>query len=136
MSDNVLPMISCRSFMVLCLMFKSLSHFEFIFVYDVRVCSNFIDLHVTTHLSQCHSLKSSLFLIVYSCLFCQRLIDRRCVDLFLGSLLVHISVLVPVPHYFDYCSFVVLSEVGGLCFLLCSLSLGLLWQFQVFYVSI
>ena len=44
-SENVLPMLS-SSFMVLCLMFKSLSHFEFIFVHDVRVCSNFIDLHV------------------------------------------------------------------------------------------
>ena len=28
-----------------CLMFKSLSHFEFIFVHGVRVCSSFIDLH-------------------------------------------------------------------------------------------
>ena len=35
-----------RSFMVPCLMFKSLSHFEFIFVYAVRVCFNLIDLHV------------------------------------------------------------------------------------------
>ena len=29
-----------------CLIFKSLSHFEFILVYGVRECSNFIDLHV------------------------------------------------------------------------------------------
>ena len=29
-----------------CVMFKSLSHFEFIFVYGERVCSNFIDLYV------------------------------------------------------------------------------------------
>ena len=28
--------------MVSCLIFKPLSHFEFIFVYGVRVCSNFI----------------------------------------------------------------------------------------------
>ena len=48
MSENVLPMISSRSFMVSCLMFKSLSHFEFIFVYGESVCSNFIDLHSTT----------------------------------------------------------------------------------------
>ena len=27
------------------LIFKSLSHFELIFVYGVKVCSNFIDLH-------------------------------------------------------------------------------------------
>ena len=44
MSENVLPVLSSRSFMVSCLMFKSLNHFEFIFVYGVRVCSNFIDL--------------------------------------------------------------------------------------------
>ena len=31
--------------MVSCLIFKPLSHFEFIFAYDVRVFSNFIDLH-------------------------------------------------------------------------------------------
>ena len=28
-----------------CLIFTSLNHFEFIFVYDMKVCSNFIDLH-------------------------------------------------------------------------------------------
>ena len=44
MSENILPMFSSRSFMVSCLMFKSLSHFEFIFAHDVRVCSTFIDL--------------------------------------------------------------------------------------------
>ena len=32
MSENNLPMFSSRSFMVLCLIFKSLSYFEFIFV--------------------------------------------------------------------------------------------------------
>ena len=44
MSENVLPMFSSRSFMLSCLIFKSLSHLEFIFVNGVRVCSNFIDL--------------------------------------------------------------------------------------------
>ena len=37
-------MLSSRSFMLSCLVFKSLSHFEFIFVYGMRVYSNFIDL--------------------------------------------------------------------------------------------
>ena len=37
MSENVLLMFSSRSFMVSCLIFTSLSHFEFIFVYGVRV---------------------------------------------------------------------------------------------------
>ena len=31
--------------MVSCFTFKSLSHFEFIFVQDVKECSNLIDLH-------------------------------------------------------------------------------------------
>ena len=35
-----------RSFIVSGLKFRSLIHFEFIFVYDVRECSNFTLLHV------------------------------------------------------------------------------------------
>ena len=55
MSENVLPVFPSMSlfffffpsmsFMVSCLVFKCLNHFEFIFVYSVRECSNFIDLH-------------------------------------------------------------------------------------------
>ena len=45
-AKNVLPMFSSRSFMASYLMFKSLSHFEFIFVHGVRGCSSFIDLRV------------------------------------------------------------------------------------------
>ena len=37
--------------MVSCLWFKSLSHFEFIFVYSEKMCSNFIDLHAAVQLS-------------------------------------------------------------------------------------
>ena len=46
MSKSVLPMFSSRSFMVSGLTFRSLAHFEFIFVYGVRICSNFVLLHV------------------------------------------------------------------------------------------
>ena len=35
-----------------CLIFKYLSHFEFIFVHGVRVCSSFIDLHAAAQVSQ------------------------------------------------------------------------------------
>ena len=45
MSRNVLLIFYSRSLMVSCLMFKSLSHSEFIFVHGVRVCSSFTDLH-------------------------------------------------------------------------------------------
>ena len=40
MSENVLPMFSSRRFIVSCLLFKSLSHFKFIFMHGVRVCSS------------------------------------------------------------------------------------------------
>ena len=46
MSENIGKAFYFRSFIVSCLMFKSLSHFEFIFVHGKKVCSNFIDLHV------------------------------------------------------------------------------------------
>ena len=39
MLESVLPMFSSRSFLVSGLTFRSLIHFEFIFVYGVRKCS-------------------------------------------------------------------------------------------------
>ena len=60
-SENVLPVFSSRSFMVSCLTFKSLNHFEFIFVCGVRVCSNFTDFCEAVQLSQDHLLKKLYF---------------------------------------------------------------------------
>lgn len=40
-----------------CLVFKYFSHSEFIFVHDVKVYSNFIDLHVAVPLAQYHLLR-------------------------------------------------------------------------------
>ena len=40
MSASVLPMFSSRSFIVSGLTFKSLIHFDFIFVYGVKKCSH------------------------------------------------------------------------------------------------
>ena len=57
MSSSVLPMFSSKSFIVSGLTFRSLTHFEFIFVYGVRRCSNFIPLHVTVQFFQHHLLK-------------------------------------------------------------------------------
>ena len=50
-------MFSCKSFIVSGLIFRSLIHFEFIFVNGVRKCSNFILLHVSVQFSQHHLLK-------------------------------------------------------------------------------
>ena len=56
-SESVLPVCYSRSFIVSSLTFRSLIHFEFIFVYGVRECSNFIPLHVAVQFSQRHLLK-------------------------------------------------------------------------------
>ena len=54
MSESVLPMFSSRSFIVSGLTFRSLIHFQFIFVYGVRKCSSFILLQVVDQFSQQH----------------------------------------------------------------------------------
>ena len=110
MSKSVLLMFSSRSVRVFSLIFRSLTHFALIFVYDVRWCSNLIVLHVAVQFSQHHLLKRLYFLLCIFCLLCHRLINHRCVGLFLGSIsvpLICVSVCVPVPCRFDYYSFVV-----------------------------
>ena len=56
MSESVLPMFSSRNFIVSGLTFRSLIHFEFIFVCDVRKWSSFILLQVFDQFSQHHLL--------------------------------------------------------------------------------
>ena len=50
LSKSVFPMLSSKNFRVSGLTFRFLIHFEFIFVYGVRWCSNFTLLHVATKL--------------------------------------------------------------------------------------
>ena len=76
MSKNVLPVFSSKSFIASGLIFRSLIHFEFIFVYDVRECYNFILLHISFQFSQHNFWRDHLFSIVCSCLLCHRLIDH------------------------------------------------------------
>ena len=59
-------MFSSRSFMVSGLTFRSLIHFEFIFVCGVRRCSSFIFLQVVDQFSQHHLLKRLSF---FHCIF-------------------------------------------------------------------
>ena len=54
MSRNVLPVFYSKSVIVFILIFRSLIHFEFIFVLGVRVCPNFIHLHQAVQVSQPH----------------------------------------------------------------------------------
>ena len=95
------------------LTFKSLSHFEFIFVHGVRVCSSFIDLHAAVQFSQHHFLKR-LFPIYILASFVK---DKLTLGLWIYFWVLYsdsmdcMPIFVPVPHCLDYCSFVILSEV-------------------------
>ena len=72
---SVLPVFSSRNFIVSGLTFRSLIHFEFIFVYGVRQCSSFILLHVAVPFSQYHLLKRLSFL---HCMFLAPLSKIMC----------------------------------------------------------
>ena len=50
-------MFYSKSLILYSLIFRSLMHLEFIFVYGVRNCSNFILLHAAVQFSQHHLLK-------------------------------------------------------------------------------
>ena len=102
-----------QSFMTSCLN-KSLSHFEFIFVHGVRLCSSFTDLYAAVQFSQ------YLFLKRLSCshfIFLPPLskINWPYVSGFIYGLSTLFQwstfVFVLVPHCLDDCSFVTLSEV-------------------------
>ena len=60
--QSVLPTFSSKSFMVSGLTFKSLIHFEVIFVYGAGKCSSFILLHVSVQFSQHYLLNRLPFL--------------------------------------------------------------------------
>ena len=74
MSETVLPMFS-RSFIISGLTFRSLIHFEFIFVYGVRKCSSFILLQVIDQFSQNHLLKRLSF---FHCISLPPVSEIRC----------------------------------------------------------
>ena len=113
-----------RSFMGFDLIYRCLIHFEFIFVYGVRKYPDFIMLHIFPEL-----IRDCLFFTVYAHLLCCRLIDQKCVDLFIYFYpipLICISVFVPVPFCFDYGSFVVNQWL--IIFFLWYICLILVWR--------
>ena len=115
MSESVLPMFSFRSFIVSGLTFRSLIHFEFIFVYGVRKCSGFILLQVVDHFSQHHLLKEIVFNPLY--ILASFVKDKVTIGAWIYHWafyffpLIYISVFVPVPYCLDDCGFVVEPEV-------------------------
>uniref|UniRef100_A0A8D0NCF5 Uncharacterized protein n=1 Tax=Sus scrofa TaxID=9823 RepID=A0A8D0NCF5_PIG len=95
--QSVLPMFSSKSYMYDYVIFRSLIHFEFIFVHGVR------------ELSQHHLLKRQ-FSIVYPHFLCHRLVNHNCVDLFLGFLCCSNDL------YFCFCASTILGFFWFVCF--------------------
>ena len=114
MSESVLPMFSSRSFIVSSLMFRSLIHFEFIFVYGVRKCSSFILYKWLTNFPAL-LVKKTVFNPLY--ILASFVKDKVCTGawIYLWSFyfvpLIYIPVFVPVPYCLDDCGFVVEPEV-------------------------
>ena len=100
MSWSVLAKFSSKSFIVSGLTFRSLIHFEFIFVCGVRKWSDYILLHVAVQISQHHLLKRLSFL---HCIFLPPLSKIRWpyVRGFISglSILFHWSIFLFLCHY-------------------------------------
>ena len=110
-------MFSSKSSIVSGLTFRSLIHYEFIFVYGFRKCSSFILLHVALQFPQHHLLKR---LSLPHCIFFLPLSKNKVSKgagvyfwAFYLVPLVCISVFVPVPYCLDDCRFVEYTLFGN-----------------------
>ena len=98
MSKSILLMFPSKGVIVSGLTFRSLIHFEFIFVYGVRQCSNsFFYMELSSFPSTTYW-RDCLFSIVYSCLLCHRLGDHRCAGLSFTSLAHESSFYITTLH--------------------------------------
>ena len=89
MSKSVLPMFSSKSFIDSGLIVRSLIHFEFIFGYGVRKCSNFLFFfffHVAVWFSQHHLLETIFSPLYILASIVKDKVPIRCVGLSLGFL--------------------------------------------------
>ena len=129
-------LFSSRSFIVLCITFRSLIHFELIFVKGVK----FIALHVNVQVFHYHLLKT---LSLLYCIAFAPLSEFSCLYLW-GSIwtvsfipLIFLSILLLIPHYLEYCSFIVSLEVSWCQSSNFALSTSIWsWLFGVFCLSI
>ena len=128
--------VSSKSFMVSSLTFRYLIHFEFIFVYSVKKCSNFILLHVAVQYSQHHLLKR---LSLPHCIFFPPLSKIRLlwVHEFISglSILFHWSIFLFLCQYHTVLMTVALQynlKSGGWFLHSLSSFSRLLWLFGVF----
>ena len=114
MSSSIVPMFSSKSFIVSGLTFRSLIHFEFIFVYGVRKCYFCMGLeHFTCSypVFQAQFIEEAFFapLYIHASFVKNKVPVGAWVYFWAFCLvpLVYSSVFVPVPNCLDDCSFVV-----------------------------
>lgn len=102
-SHKFSPIFSFIIFIDLNFTFNFIIHFMLILGIAVRSAFNFFFCY--------HFLKGKLFLHWSFLCFCLKAVDRMCVSLFLGYFVpvIHLSVLRPVHHYLNYCSFIIKS---------------------------
>ena len=100
-SESVLPMFSSKSFVVSSLTYRSFICFELILCMELR--SDLISFFYMW-LSSFTSIicwRDCLSNTVYSCLHCHRLIDHRCMGLFLGFLSFYIDLYFYFLHQYQ-----------------------------------
>ena len=111
MSLSVLPTFSSKSFIVPGLSFRSLIHFELIFVYGVRKCSFFHTFPCSCPVFPAPFIEEAVFAPLYILVsFVKNKVPiGSWVYFWAFSLvpMVYISVFVPVPYFLDDCSVVV-----------------------------
>ena len=122
-SGRIIPMFSSKNLTVLTFTFGPLIYFELIFICALRKGPMFILLHVDVQLSQHCLLKSLVFFPVelswQPCLS-QLTINMRVYFWYFSSIsLIYVSVFMPVPYCFVYCSFIVSFKTDKCVFQLC-----------------
>ena len=100
-------------FMVSGLTFKSLVHFEFIFVCGVRRCYSFISLHISVQFSQHHFLNK---LSLAHCMCLLPLSNTIKVWVYFWALysvpLIYVSIFMLVPCCFDYYGLILWFDIS------------------------
>ena len=111
MSLSVLLVFSSKSFIVSGLIFRSLVHFEFIFVFGVKKCSNSILLQCSCQVIPAPFIEEAVFapLYILASFVKNKVAIGAWVYFWAFCLvpLVYISVFVPVLNCLDDCSFAV-----------------------------
>ena len=103
MSSRFSSMLSSRSFIVLHFTFRSMIHFQLIFVKSVRSMSRSVLLHIDVQLFQHHLLKRLSFLHCIAFSLCQLTIFVWVYFWALYSvLLIYLSNLSTIPHCYSF----------------------------------